>query len=123
MTNCQQNIFKPKISGPSHYKKYAHQLMLQQLFKLQNHKYLLRSMLFLGIFVLQQILSYFMLPKDRKFNSMIFYYFMPCGNIAMEDFELISTEKYYLSNSTFKTKIKFSHQNWTFSYYHDGIFG
>ena len=111
MTNCQQNNFKPRISGPCHYKKYAHQLMLQQLLNLQNRKYLLESILFLGIFVLQQILSYFILPQDRKFNYMIFYYFMPCTSTAMQDFELISTENYYLSNSTFKTKIKFSHQN------------
>ena len=85
--------------------------MLQQLLNLQNRKYLLESILFLGIFVLQQILSYFILPQDRKFNYMIFYYFMTCTSTAMQEFELISTENYYLSNSTFKTKIKFSHQN------------
>ena len=75
-------------------------------------------MLFLGIFVLRQILSYFMLPQDRKFNSMIFYDFMPHGSTAVQDFELISTENYYLSNSTFKTKIKFSDPKWTFSNYY-----
>ena len=81
--------------------------MLQQLFNFKKSK-ISFNVIFSNIYVMKQILCYFKLPPDRNLNSMIFYNFMSRDSPTIQDFQLMSTENYHLSNFTFK-EIIFSH--------------
>ena len=61
--------------------------------------------IFKTFYATTDILCYFMLLTDPKLDFMIFWNFMPNEAPAIQAFELISVENYYLSKFTFNKQV------------------